>query len=72
MRFTTAILALAMTVTPDISIFDSKVHPGKSWILIDDCAVEVDTIDFKYDSDKIVQKVNDFCGLNLDHVDKKE
>lgn len=66
MRFSHVVIVALMSAHPDISIFDSKTHPGKSWIVIDDCAVEVDTVDFKMNPDKVLKKVNDFCDLNLD------
>lgn len=74
MRFTGVILSLAMSgvYSPDISIYDSKTHTGYSWILVDDCPVEVKTSEIKENPDKVVQKVNLACQLNLDHVTKEE
>jgi len=72
MRFSHAVLVAVMSVQPMITVIDSKSHPGKSWVLVDDCAVEVDTADFKNDPDKILKKVNEFCDLSLDHVIEKK
>ena len=72
MRISSTILAVLLATGPDIAIIDSKVHPGKSWVLVDDCAVEVKTSEIKDNPDKVVKQVNDFCGLSLDHVNQKE
>lgn len=68
MRLSSTILALLMASGPEISIYDSKTHSGKSWVLVDDCAVEVKTSDLKDHPDDVVNKVNEFCGLALDNV----
>jgi hypothetical protein len=65
MRFTGIVFALAMQVPPEISVYDSKTKPGYSWILVNDCPVEVKTSEFK-NPDKVVAKVNAVCGLELD------
>lgn len=71
MRFSGVILALlASSGKPDISIFDSKTKPGQSWILVDDCAVEVKTSDIKAYPDKIIKQINDLCGLDYVNEEK--
>jgi len=75
MRFSHALLALAIGVNADVSIIDSRTHPGKSWIMVNDCAVEVDTADFKNNQDIIMKKVNAFCDYDylgyIDHAQEK-
>lgn len=69
MRFTSAVLALAaMSTTPDISVIDSQTHTGYSWILVNDCAVEVKTYDIKFHEGKVINQVNEQCNLDLSHV----
>jgi hypothetical protein len=63
-----SILVALMVSGPEISIFDSQTRPGKSWILVDDCAVEVKTVDIVKNQDKVIQQVNAFCGLNLNGI----
>lgn len=73
MRMTTVILAfLSSYNSPEISIYDSKTVPGHSWILVDDCAVEIKTSDMKTNLDKVIKKINDVCHLDLDDVGQKE
>jgi len=68
MGFSQVLMVALMSAHPDISIFDSQSHLGKSWILVDDCAVEVNTADFQKSPNKILKKVNDFCNLGLDNL----
>lgn len=72
MRFSHILLVAMASFNPHIIVINSKTHPGKSWILVDDCAVEVTTSDFTTNPDKIVKQVNDFCDLSLDHVIEKK
>ncbi len=65
------LLALLGYSSPDISIYDSKNNPKMSWILVNDCAVEVLKADFKDNPDKIVQEVNEQCNLNLRTIHEK-
>ncbi len=71
MRFSAILLALAASTNPDISVFDSKTRPGTSWVLVGDCAVQVKTTDFQNNPEKIIKKINDFCKLELDDVNKE-
>lgn len=63
MRFSGVLLAMMVSAGPEVSIFDSKTAMGKSWILVDDCAAEVNTFDIKTNPDKVVQQVMDFCKI---------
>lgn len=72
MRVGGIILTFLMAGSPEISIYQSKTHKGYSWILVDDCPVEVKTSEFKDNPDKVIQKVNLMCGLNLEHVSQEE
>lgn len=73
-RISSTIIALVMSINPDISIYDSKTEPGYSWILVDECPVKVKTVDLKLRQDEVIDKVNKMCGLYLDdiNVTKKE
>jgi hypothetical protein len=72
MRFSHTLLVAAMSFHPEISIFDSTVHKGKSWIMVDQCAVEVNTRDLMLDEDAVIRKVNYFCDLDLKNVSEKK
>jgi hypothetical protein len=58
-------ILVAMSMA-QISVFDSTVHKGKTWVLVDECAVEVNTVDIEKNPDKVINQVNEFCNLQLD------
>ena len=48
----------------EISYFDSVTNPKVSWVLVDDCAVEVPKAKVK-DTCFVVKRVSDVCHLEL-------
>jgi hypothetical protein len=65
LRLTTTILLMLPNVHAiDISYFDSETNPKMSWIVIDECLVEVKK-DKVHDTCYIIKKVDKECGLSL-------
>lgn len=62
------LFVIALTSILDVSIIDSKTRAGRSWVLVNDCAVEVNTSDIQYQPSLVIKKINDFCHLNLDKL----